>query len=595
MTRKIRQKNTLPDKATDYARSVIAGETVAGPSIRAACKRHLDDLVDGPKRGFVWDIVAANRVIGFFHDVLRLNGGEHEGRPFDVEPWEAFVLGSLFGWKNADGYRRFRVAFIETGKGSGKSPLAAGIGIYMLVADDEPRAEVYAAATKRDQAMILFRDAVAMVDQSPKLKQKLTKSGTGLNAWNLAYLETGSFFRPISSENTGKGQSGPRPHCALLDEVHEHPTNAIVEFMRAGTKGRRQALIFMITNSGTSRTSVCYEYHDYGCKVSRGDIKDDTFFSFVCDLDEGDDPFKDKACWKKVNPTLGITIREDYLEEQVTQARGMPSKEGIVRRLNFCQWTDATSHWVGADVWDKAQVEFDPEEMRGRPLFSALDLSSKRDLTARADVWIAPDGTFDADVHFWTPLDTMDERARADKVPYREWSESGFLEAVPGRAIDYQYPARSLATLSAAHDMRALAYDQWRMEDFQRELDDLGIDTWLWEGPDEPVGSGLCLVRHGQGYQGGSAKYLLWMPRSVELLEEALMQGKLRIRQNPVLTYNSSSAVLVPDPAGNRKWEKRKSTGRIDGIVALCMAVAAASFLGDADGSVYEERGLIIV
>ncbi|EBK3761438.1 phage terminase small subunit P27 family, partial [Salmonella enterica] len=137
--------------------------------------------------------------------------------------------------------------------------------------------------------------------------------------WNLAFLQTGSFFRPISSDD---GQSGPRPHCALIDEIHEHKNNQVVEMMRAGTKGRRQALIFMITNSGHDKTSVCYDYHEYGRKVAEGSVDDDSFFSFICSLDEGEDPFKDETCWKKANPSLGHTFTERYLREQVTQARG---------------------------------------------------------------------------------------------------------------------------------------------------------------------------------------------------------------------------------------------------------------------------------
>lgn len=178
-------------------------------------------------------------------------------------------------------------------------PLSAGIGLYCLTADKEPRAEVYAAATKKDQAMVLFRDAVAMVDQSPALSARIQKSGGAGKEWNLAFLQAGSFFRPISSDD---GQSGPRPHCALIDEVHEHKSNQVVEMMRAGTKGRRQALIFMITNSGHDKTSVCYDYHEYGRKVSAGSIEDDSFFAFICSLDEGDDPFKDESCWKRLTP-----------------------------------------------------------------------------------------------------------------------------------------------------------------------------------------------------------------------------------------------------------------------------------------------------
>lgn len=229
--------------------------------------------------------------------------------------------------------------------------------------------------------MILFRDAVAMVDQSPALAQRINKSGGAGKEWNLAFLQSGSFFRPISSDD---GQSGPRPHCALIDEIHEHKNNQVVEMMRAGTKGRRQALIFMITNSGHDKTSVCYDYHEYGRKVAEGSIEDDSFFSFICSLDEGEDPFKDESCWKKANPSLGHTFTDRYLREQVTQARGMPSKESIVRRLNFCQWVDADNPWMSSDVWMGCEEDFDLQELQGEECYGGLDLSGTRDLTSLA-------------------------------------------------------------------------------------------------------------------------------------------------------------------------------------------------------------------
>ena len=239
----MRPPNTRPpdtsssDAAERYARRVGAGEVLAGPLVHLACKRHLDDLRHGPARGLRWDRDAAEWAIGFFRDVLCLNGGEHEGKPFVLHQSQEFIIGSLFGWKASDHTRRFRVAFVELAKGNGKTPLAAGIGLYMMLADGEPRAEIYAAAVDKDQAQVLFRDAVAMIDQCPHLAARLVKSGGAGREWNLADRKTGSFFRPISSEHRGRGKSGPRPHCVLLDEVHEHPSGAMVEFMRAGTKG----------------------------------------------------------------------------------------------------------------------------------------------------------------------------------------------------------------------------------------------------------------------------------------------------------------------------------------------------------------------
>jgi phage terminase large subunit-like protein len=241
------------DPATAYAEAVSSGKIIAGPHVRDACRRHLGDLESGPERGLRWDTEEVAKTAAFFRNVLRLNGGQFEGLPFELHGWQAFVVGSLFGWKRTDGARRFRVAYIETAKGSGKSPLVAGIGLKLLCADKEPRAEIYAAAVKQDQAKVLYRDAVAMIQQSPDLSSRLDMTG-GIDPDNIAHIPSGSFFRPISSERRGRGQSGPRPHCVLLDEIHEHPTNATVEFLKAGVKWRRQPLILMITNSGSDRT-----------------------------------------------------------------------------------------------------------------------------------------------------------------------------------------------------------------------------------------------------------------------------------------------------------------------------------------------------
>lgn len=584
----------VSDPATAYAEAVAAGDAIAGPYVRAACDRHLRDLETGEDRGLVWDPEDADRVTSFFPTVLRLAGGEHEGKPFHLEPWEAFIVGSLFGWKKANGCRRFTVAFVETGKGSGKSPLAAGIGMYMMASDGESRAEVYAAAMKKDQAKVLFRDAVAMVEQSPALSRRIKISGAKGAEHNLLYGATNSFFRPISTENRGRGQSGPRPHCALLDEVHEHPTNAMVEFMRAGVKGRRQPLVFMITNSGVDRHSVCYDYHDYGTKVAAGDVEDDSFFAYICAVDEGDDPLTDEpdeglgypASWAKTNPSIGVTFPVSYLAEQVLQAKGVPSKESVVRRLNFCQWVDAASPWIDGDLWRACEVE-DLDLPPDGDLYLALDLSGKLDLTAMAAV--CPTGDeYVAMVRFWTPADTLGERERKDRVPYRRWVEGGHMEASPGRSIDYAVPAAAVAKLYGTGRVVALAFDPYRMDDFARELDKLGVPYRYWEGVERPTASdGLLLVRHGQGFGGGASDRSVWMPRSIDVLENAVLGEALKVRKNPALTWGSASAVLQTDAQGNQKWEKRKSTGRIDGIVALSMALGAA----DALSSVPEQTG----
>jgi phage terminase large subunit-like protein len=549
----------IPDRATDYARAVLSGEIPAGPHVRDACRRHLRDLETGPRRGLRWDAEAGHRAINFFEQVLMFPDGERAGLPFHLEPWQCFVVGSLFGWlREEDGLRRFRTCYLETGKGSGKSPLGAGIGLLLLTADRQKGAECYVAAVTRDQAGIAFRDAVRMVDASPALSKRIQSSGTR-SVFNLAVKSTGSFFRPISSE--GRGLDGKRVHFALLDEIHEHPSAVVVDKIVAGIKALRQPLVCEITNSGYDRASVCWSHHQYSIKVAGGSMEDDEWFGYVCALDEGDLPLEDESCWLKANPSLGVTIRHDYLRKQVREARGMPAKESIVRRLNFCQWTDAANPWIDGDLWRACEAQFDLAELVGTPCWGGLDLSGKNDLTACALIWRLDSGRFRAAVWYWSPRDTLDERGRRDGVPYEHWADEGVIEAPPGRAINLRFVASKLAELVSRFDVQNIAYDPYHIEYLRQASDDEGVD--------------LPLIPHAQGFSR-TQKSALYMPRSIEILEQAIFAHEIEILANPVLAWNSASAVLEMDPKGNRIFQKRKSTGRIDGLVALAMAAGCA-------------------
>jgi phage terminase large subunit-like protein len=567
--KKTGSSNTSPDPATAFALAVQSGEIIAGPHVRAQCARHLVDLKEGPKRGLRWEVSLANKAIGFFRDVLRLNGGQYEGKPFELLPWQAFIVGSLYGWLGPDGYRRFRVAYIETGKGSGKSPLAAGIGIKGLVADGEPRAEIYSAAVKKDQAQILFRDAVAMVDQSPELSKRLTKSGTGERCWNLAYLQEGSFFRPIASD---EGQSGPRPHVALVDEIHEHKNNTVIEIMRAGTKGRRQALMAMITNSGSSKRGPCWSYHEYGIKVAAGDEKDDAFFAFICGLDEQDDPFHDETCWPKANPSLQHADLPGYkyIREQVTEAKGMPSKEAIVRRLNFCQWTEAESPWISQEVWRQAQQPFDIEDLRGREAFAGLDLSSTTDLTGLVFL-VKPveEGEPWRLVPFaWLPEVDLQRKGDNDRVPYAPWKAQGYLNTTPGRAISKRVILQKLSAMCDFFEIIGCAYDRWRIEDLLAMAADDGISL-------------PPMIPFGQGYQS--------MSPAIETFERMLLNHEVVHNGHPVLTMCFANAVTNTDGAGNRKLDKEHATGRIDLAICAVMAAGVMSHDQSQDGKLFDD------
>lgn len=577
------------DPATHYAEEVVAGRIITGPYVALACERHLRDLKDAPARGLTWRLDLANKVRGYFKDVLRLNGGQFEDRPFILELWQAFNVMSIFGWVKLNGKRRFRTAYIEIGKGNGKSPMAAGIGLYCLTADGESRAEVYAAASTKDQAQISFRDAVAMRDQSPALAAKIIKYG-GLAPWNMFYPKTDSFFRTISSDDR---QSGPRPHCGLCDELHEHPTGDVVDMLRAGWKFREQPLTIETTNSGVNRNSVCWQHHEYAVRVLEQKVHDDEFFAYVCALHPGDDYRKPKN-WIKANPNLGVSITEDYLRSQVAIAKGMPTVESKVKRLNFCEWVDAETPWIDGDKWRACESEsISLADYRGTRCFGGLDLSARNDLTALVLTFLRPDGTgLDAFPIFWSPSEGLLEREQRDRVPYSLWRDQGFLETTPGAIVDYRYVARRIVEFRDEYGLHAVAFDRYRIEQLKDEFDDLGFEyTVLNLDADEKEirkARGLLLINHGQGFKD--------MTPAVEALNGAIMQSTLKVKKNPVMTMCSANAVVVTGGAEEKKFDKRKSTGRIDGIVAGAMSVICAErFKAAAPGTIYDRESLMLV
>ena len=573
--------SSAPDRTKAYAEAVLSGEIVAGPHVRNACRRHLDDL----KRtdGIRFDPDAADYAFNFFETVLHLSEGQFEGRPFLLDPSQAFIIGSLFGWKRSDGRRRFRRAYIEQGKGNGKSPLAGGIGLFGMTAAAESGAQIYAAAAKREQAGILFADAVKMVKQSPALAKRLEFSGGAGREFNIAHHASGSFFRPVSRD-TGKTGSGPRPFFVLADEVHELPDRKIIEMLERGFKFRREPLLFMITNSGSDRNSVAWEEHEHAIKVAAGNIDavtdptylgeviDDTTFSFVCSLDEGDDPLSDPSCWIKANPLLGVTITEEYLRETVAQAKAIPGQLNGILRLHFCVWTDAETAWMTRATLEPCIADFDPASHRGKPIWMGLDLSQNRDITALGAVvktGTNDEGkpTFDAWVEAWTPGDTLTAREMRDRLPYAVWAREGHIHAPSGESVSYRHVAQTLAEYGRDYDIQLVAYDRFAFKRFEEEVDELGLSVPFAEHPQGGLKKGKPLEAGGEG---------LWMPGSVRLLEEALLEGRIRLKRNPVLISAMMSAVIEEDKWGNHWLAKTRSVNKIDAAIALAMALGAA-------------------
>lgn len=619
MTVRKKTSSSETDRATLYARAVVAGKIVAGPHVRNACKRHIDDLKNAGERGLYYDKEGATRAIRFFEEKLKLSEGQFEGRPFRLAPPQDFKIGSLFGWKRkSDDTRRFRRAYIEEGKGNGKSPFAGGIGLYGLMADGEAGAEIYSAGATKDQAAILFRDAIKMRNQSPEINRRTKTSGGEGKEFNLAFLARSSFFRPVSRE-TKKTGSGPRPHMALVDEVHEHSDGGVIEILERGFKFRRQPLLLMITNSGSNRNSICYEEHQHAVKVAAGnhdandgdatylgEVIDDTTFSYVCALDPGDDPLTDPSCWIKANPLLGITITEEYLAGVVRQARQIPSKLNGILRLHFCVWTDAETAWMTRALLEPCLAEFDPAEHYSKTIYNGIDLSQTKDITAKASACqtgVVEEGdhigkpTFDVWVEAWTPGDTVQERALRDKQPYEVWVRDGHLSAAKGATISYRHVAQALAEDDYNFDLAATAYDRYAFaRGLEPECDEMGLDLEFVEHPQGGVKKGKpteAMIEAAE--DAGREPEGLWMPASVRQFEELVMERRVRIRINPVVISAIMSAVTAEDRWGNYWLAKERAVNKIDCAVAICMAIGAALAHQGVGPimSVYEERGLL--
>ncbi|WP_244915062.1 terminase large subunit [Rhizobium sullae] len=538
--------------------------------------------------------------------MLRLNGGQFEGKPFILQPSQVFIAGSIFGWKrtneNGKQVRRFRRAYIEQAKGQGKSPFAGAVGLYCMTADGEAAAEIYAAGKDKAQAMVLFRDSVAMYDQSPALKARLTPSG-GNPVWNLADLKSRSFFRPISREGA---HSGPRPYVALCDEIHEHPDGKVIEMLERGFKFRDQPLLLMITNSGSDRNSICWAEHQHAVKVAAGtatpdddftyvgEVIDDTTFAYVCALDKDDDPMTDPSCWIKANPLLGVTLKYEYIEGVVAQAKDIPSKRNGILRLHFCVWTESDTAWIPRPLLEKVMADFDPyEEHKGKKITAAgLDLSGAKDLTAaafaietgtkrvkREDGTEADLPTYDLWLEAWTPRDTMDERSKVDHVPYRLWLDQGYINAPEGARIRYDHVAALFARLNTEHGIGVLAFDRYAFDKFETELDEYGVDI---KTVAHPQGGKKRARPDEEKVQAAKDAGLepplgLWMPGSVAALETLILEERIRLRRSPVLLGALMGVAIETDPLmGNQWFSKKKSTVRIDPAVASAMAVGAA-------------------
>ena len=579
------------------------GKIVSGDFVKGSCKRHLKDLDQGASKGLVYNVDRVNHACGFFPAVLTVTEGVKEGLPFDLLPWHAFVTGSLFGWNRSDGLRRFRMAWMETGKGQAKSPFMAAIGLYMMGFAGKKRSEVYAIASDKDQANVLFKDAVAMCRNTMpdcddgdtlEMRGEVVIRGTNDNAWKIEHPETQSKFQSLAS---GEAISGPRPYAVLADEIHEFKSAYALQIWKAAIdKMSGDPLMLLGTNTPASNQIVGTEYSEMFQKIASGVADDDSLFSFIARVDKKDDPFEDESCWSKSLPALGVTYPIDNIRKRVKTAKLLLSEALSTKRLYFGIPVGTEGFWISEDAWNAVQGVVDEEELKGSPCWLGLDLSKKNDLTALSACW-RRDGKTYVKTWYFTTKAGIHDRARDDNAPYDQWAEKGLIEAVPGATIDYTFVADRVRCLCEDHEVEFLAFDPAKIADFIDACTEIGFEVWKFEGEDKPSGDGLMLVSHGQGTRVVFQDRALCMPRSIERLEDEVLDGTITIDASPVTTMCAANAAIVADAMNNRAFDKKRSRGRIDGMVSIAEAVGASQsdFSGEPSISIYATEKVTFV
>lgn len=526
---------TVVSPVMAYAEAVIAGKVITGRLVRLACERHLRDL---ERDDIYFDEAAADFAIEFFSH-LRHSKGEWAGQPFILEPWEAFIVGSLFGWKRPDGSRRFRISYTELARKNGKSTLSAGVGLLLAFFDDEPGAEVYAAATKRDQAKIVWGEARAMVNASPALKQRINVLVANLNREDQRQK-----FEPLGAD--ADSTDGLNIHGAIPDELHAHKTRAMWDVLQTATGARRQPLIFAITTAGYDRRTICWEQHDYAVKMLDGIVHDDTLFAYIATIDEGDD-WKDSACWPKANPNLGVSVKVDDLERKCEKAKQVPGEVNAFLQLHLDVWTTQSTRWLSDEMWMENDGDVDPEALKGQQCFAGLMVSTTFDISALV-LWFSEGG--EVLPFFWVPKERILDRVAKDMVPYDEWEREGFLTATQGNVIDFAVIRAKINELAECYNIRELAMKRWNTPQLQTELMD----------------DGLNIILVGDGYKD--------MSPGTRELEKLLLEGKVRHGGNRVLRWMASNIAVRMDPEERIRPDKAASTERYDGIEAFIIAIS---------------------
>lgn len=515
-----------------------------------------------------YDKGAADFAVAFIESLCHTKG-TWAGKPFELIDWQERIIRDLFGILKKNGYRQFNTAYVEIPKKQGKSELAAAVALLLCCGDGEERAEVYGCAADRQQAGIVFDVAADMVRMCPALNKRVKILASQKR---MVFQPTNSFYQVLSAEAYSK--HGFNIHGVVFDELHTQPNRKLFDVMTKGSgDARMQPLYFLITTAGTDTQSICYETHQKALDILEGRKIDHTFYPVIYGAREDED-WTSPAVWKKANPSLGITVGIDKVQAACDSAKQNPGEENSFRQLRLNQWVKQSIRWMPMHKWDACAFPVSEDELEGRVCYGGLDLSSTTDITAFVLVFPPMDESDKYAVlpYFWIPEDNVDLRVRRDHVPYDVWQRQGKLETTEGNVVHYGFIEKFIERLGERFNIREIAFDRWGAVQMVQNLE----------------GMGFTVVPFGQGFASMS-------PPTKELMK-LVLEEKIAHGGHPVLRWNMDNIFIRTDPAGNIKADKAKSTEKIDGAIALIMALDRAIRCGNDSGeSVYDSRGVLVI
>lgn len=522
------------NKGHEYALNVISGKIDACELVKSACQRYINDLDRfGFNEGF------ASHAIDFIEE-LEHTTGECAGKKFILEPWQAFIIWNLFGFVNPDGSRRFSRAYIEVPRKNGKSTFSSAVMLYGLIADDEAGAQIYSAATKLDQAMMVFGESVRMAQNTDWLKDAVVVNNS-VN--NRRIIHEQNLYKPL--EWNPNKQDGLNTHMAVIDEYHAHPNDELYNVLFNSMGARRQPLLFTITTAGFNKESACFRHRGYCVNVLNGAIKDDALFSMIYTLDAGDD-WMDEKVWAKANPNWGVSVYPRKLQQALTEAKEYAGKEVEFKTKLLNVWTDTEMTWISDETWRECSGD---DDLSGEYCYGGLDLASTADFCALTLYFPAMHAIR---TWYFLPEDAARKRNDAAGNSIREWIADGHITTTEGNVTDYSFIKAKIVQLATEYDIKDIAFDRFNASQLVIELQNEGITMFPF----------------GQGFVS--------MSTPTKELERMVKNKQLRHANNPVTRWMMSNVLLRTDPAGNVKIDKAKSGDKVDGPVSIVMALGTA-------------------